>query len=407
MVYLDYNATTPLEPEVLDAIHHALAEAWGNPSSSYEEGQKAKTIIAQARSHLAKMIGANPSDIVFTSGGTEGNNMILQTGLRYYENWRKSLTEAGDGDNMNHLPHFITSNMEHDSIKHVLEHFQETGQAEVTFIPASTKTGRVSVESVVEAIKPNTCMITIMSANNETGVIQPLDKISANVRLMKRGPRESKILMHTDAAQTLGKIPVDVFDLDVDYLTIVGHKFYGPRIGAVYVRDLGSGTLPLYPIFFGGGQERNFRSGTENTGMIAGLGKAAEIVCHNCRSHEIAMRNVRAYLEEKLKVTFGDSVVFNGKLEGSERIPNTCNVSFLGEGLEGYKILAKCQVLQASIGAACHAQNRPSPILLAIGVPVHIARNALRLSVGRYTTMSDIDRVVADLKQAVEHLQSP
>ncbi|XP_022104234.1 selenocysteine lyase-like isoform X2 [Acanthaster planci] len=415
-VYLDYNATTPLESEVRSAIHDALGEAWGNPSSSYAAGQKAKQIIEEARDDIASMIGAQKEDIIFTSGGTEANNMVIHTAVKHF--WKtfplvdqsQPVIEDGPPNHGKFLPHVITSNLEHDSVKLVLEHLVDERQAVVTFVPASKLTGHVEVSDIVAALRPATCLISIMHANNEIGVIQPIAEICRRIRAVKRDPKREvpRVLLHTDAAQTIGKVDVNVEELGVDYLTVVGHKFYGPRIGAVFVKG-GGVTTPLYPMLYGGGQERNFRPGTENTGMIAGLGKAAELVCQNLEKYEVQMREVRDYLEDQLQNVFGDGVHFNSRFpSGSARIPNTCNVSFLGPGLEGYKLLQRVTVLQASVGAACHSEchSKPSHILLAVGIPSEVAANALRLSVGRQTTKEDIDRVVDDLKQAVATLKA-
>ncbi|XP_046563001.1 selenocysteine lyase-like isoform X2 [Haliotis rubra] len=397
-VYLDYNATTPLDPDVLTAITDTLRDAWGNPSSSYTQGKKAKVIINESRQNMASMIGAKPSDIIFTSGGTEGNNWILDTAVKCFHD------DQNAENHRKQLPHFITSNLEHDSVKLVLEHMVSAGIAECTVVAASKLSGRVEVEDVLRAVRPNTIMVTVMLANNETGVIQPVSKICSRVRSLKRHPGETpKILLHTDAAQAIGKVKVDVSDIPVDYLTIVGHKFYAPRVGAIYVRDLDKGT-PLYPLLFGGGQERNFRPGTENAGMIAGLGKAAELVVRNLDAFEKHLKEVRDYLEEELVREFGDMIHINGKFKTSERLPNTCNFSFKGQGLEGHKVLNKAEHVQASVGAACHSQNRASPILLAIGIPEDIARNALRFSVGRETSKNDIDIAVRDLKKCHDEL---
>ncbi|XP_052083129.1 selenocysteine lyase-like isoform X2 [Mytilus californianus] len=331
--------------------------------------------------------------------------MIIQTAVKYA--YHDMSNGYAGGDNHDKLPHFITSNLEHDSVKLVLEHLAEEGTASVTFVPASSKTGQVDVDDVLSAIRPSTCMITVMMANNETGVIQPIKMISEKLRQINQSRRIlPKILLHTDAAQAIGKIEVDVEDLGVDYLTVVGHKFYGPRIGAIYVRNLGNKDVPLYPMLYGGGQERNYRPGTENTVMIAGLGKAAELVVKNIICYKNHLSSVRDYLEIKLQEAFKDRIHLNGKFPSSERLPNTCNVSILSDKLQGHKVLSNCRILQASIGAACHSQNRPSPILLAIGVPESVARNALRLSVGRETTKDDIDCVIQDLIQAVNQLEN-
>lgn len=405
-IYLDNNATTPLESDVLNAITSALSKAWGNPSSSHTQGIEAKAIIEESRQHVAAMLGAKASDIIFNSGGTEGNNMILHTAVKYFHSGQ-DWSHNGFPDK-EHLPHFITSNLEHDAVKLVLEHFAEEGIASVTFVPASPKTGHVMVDDVIAAIRPSTCMISIMLANNETGIIQPVKEMFERVKQINTSRKTiPKILLHTDAAQAIGKILVSVQDLGADYLTIVGHKFYGPRIGAIYVKDLGSSKeVPLYPMFYGGGQERSYRPGTENTAMIAGLGQASKLVTENIDKYNRHMEKVRDYLEDRLKAEFGEEICFNGRIGKSCRIPNTCNMSLLSVDCSGSEVLSHCTHVQASVGAACHAQNRPSPILLALDIEEDVARRAIRLSVGRETTQEDIDCAVNDLKQAVEKIQS-
>ncbi|KAM9383949.1 selenocysteine lyase isoform 1-T3 [Pholidichthys leucotaenia] len=400
-IYMDYNATTPLEPEVIQAISEALHDAWGNPSSSYVAGAKAKAIINQSRENVARMVGSKAEDIIFTSGGTEANNLVLHTAV---EHFRKNCSAAEDG--CSGLPHIITSNVEHDSVKLVAERLQMDGKADVTFVPVSKVTARVEVEDVVAAVRPNTCLISIMMANNETGVIMPIQEICHRIKCLNKQHEHLRILLHTDAAQALGKIRVDATELGVDYLTIVGHKFYAPRIGALYVNGPGT-TTPLYPMLFGGGQERNFRPGTENTPMIAGLGKAAELVTTNLSDYESHMRSTKLYLEEQLQSIFNNRIHFNSRFPGSDVLPNTCNVSILGPTLQGWRVLSNCRRLLASVGAACHSGsgNRPSHILLSCGVPLEVAANALRLSVGRRTTRADVDRVVEDLRETVQLLE--
>ncbi|KAM9248532.1 selenocysteine lyase isoform 1-T1 [Dugong dugon] len=409
-VYMDYNATTPLEPEVIQAITEAMWEAWGNPSSSYPAGRKAKEIINAARESLAKMIGGNPPDIIFTSGGTESNNLVIQSMVRHFRESQMAKEDGVEALGNGAKPHFVTCTVEHDSIRLPLEHLKEDGVAAVTFVPVSKVSGQAEVDDVLAAVQPTTCLVTIMLANNETGVIMHVPEISQRIKALNSRrvalglPR---ILVHTDAAQALGKRRVDVEDLGVDFLTIVGHKFYGPRIGALYVRGLGELT-PLHPMLFGGGQERDFRPGTENTPMIAGLGKAAELVSKNCEAYEAHMREVRDYLEARLQAEFGQKRIhLNSQFPGTERLPNTCNVSIQGPQLQGHLVLAQCRTLLASVGAACHLDlgDRPSPVLLSSGVPFDVARNALRLSVGRSTTKAEVDLVVEDLKQAVARLE--
>uniref|UniRef100_A0A674J3X6 Selenocysteine lyase n=1 Tax=Terrapene triunguis TaxID=2587831 RepID=A0A674J3X6_9SAUR len=317
-VYMDYNATTPMAPEVIQTVTEAMHEAWGNPSSSYT--------------------------------------------------------------------------------------------AEATFVPVSKITGQVEVDDIIAAIRPTTCLVSIMLANNETGVIMPISELSQRIQILNQNRMAlglPRILMHTDAAQMIGKGRVDGQDLGVDYLTIVGHKFYAPRIGALYVRGPGV-TTPLHPMLFGGGQEQNFRPGTENTPMIAGLGKAAELVDKNSEDYEAHMKEVRDYLEERLEASFGKQRLhFNNQFPGAKRLCNTCNFSVWGPGLQGRMVLSHCKTLLASVGAACHSEkgDQPSSILLSCGIPYEVAQNALRLSVGRDTTKEDVDVIVEDLKQSVAQLE--
>ncbi|XP_016089593.1 selenocysteine lyase-like [Sinocyclocheilus grahami] len=306
-IYMDYNATTPVDPEVVRVVTDALTEAWGNPSSNYLPGLKARDIIYHSRDTIARMVGGKAADIIFTSGGTEANNLVFHTAV---EHFRKSKNSAEGGTNSKQLngsgslPHIIISNVEHDSIKLTAKHLLKEGKADVTFVPVSKVTARVEVEDVIAAIRPTTSLVSIMLANNETGIIMPIKNICQRVREVnkQRAASAPKILLHTDAAQAIGKIRVDAHELGVDYITIVGHKFYGPRIGALFVNDPGT-TTPVYPLFFGGGQECNFRPGTENTAMIAGLGKAAELVSSNLAEYEAHFLDIRCYLEQKLLVS--------------------------------------------------------------------------------------------------------
>lgn len=409
-VYMDYNATTPLEPAVCQAVMEALQDAWGNPSSSYPAGRKAKDLIRRARENLAGAIGAQPGDIIFTSGGTESNNLVIHSMVKRFQETGASQDASPEAPRMGPVPHFVTSSVEHDSIRLPLEQLVQEGRAEVTFVPVSTQSGRVRPEDVLAATRPATCLLTIMLANNETGVVMPVAEISQRLRALNRQRAEMglpAVLLHTDAAQALGKRRVDVGELGVDLLTVVGHKFYGPRVGALFVRAPGDLT-PLHPMLFGGGQERNFRPGTENTPMIAGLGKAAELVTENLEVYEAHMRDVRDYLEERLAAEFGERLHINSRFPGTETLPNTCNFSIRGPKLQGRLVLEQCRTLVASVGAACHSDqgDRPSPVLLSCGIPEDVARNALRLSVGRATSRADVDLVVQDLKRAVARLES-
>ncbi|KAL2090419.1 hypothetical protein ACEWY4_015107 [Coilia grayii] len=410
-IYMDYNATTPMDPEVVEAVTVAMREAWGNPSSSYLPAVKARDIINQARESISRMVGGKPEDIIFTSGGTEANNLVLHTAVTHF--WQSRVAAGREELNSTHhndtaaLPHLIISNVEHDSIRLPTQHLQQEGRAEVTCVAVSKATGRVEAEDVVAAIRPNTCLVSIMMANNETGVVMPIKEICQRVRAVNKQRPQPRILLHSDAAQAIGKIRVDARDMGVDYLTVVGHKFYGPRAGALYVNGPGVAS-PLHPMLFGGGQERNFRPGTENTAMIAGLGKAAELVNTHLSEYESHLWDIRGYLEERLLAVFGaDKIRFNSRFPGSDRLPNTCNVSILGSGLVGRRVLATCRRVLASVGAACHSGqvDRPSCVLLSCGIPEDAARNALRLSVGRSTSRQDVDAVVEDLKETVDVLE--
>lgn len=411
-IYMDYNATTPVDSEVIRAVTEALTDAWGNPSSNYLPGLKAKDTVYHSRDTVARMVGGKASDIIFTSGGTEANNLVFHTAV---EHFRKCVTSSEGNtyiqqlNGRGSLPHIITSNVEHDSIKVAVEHLLKDDKADVTFVPVSKVTARVEVEDVIAAIRPTTCLVSVMLANNETGIIMPIKDICQRVKEVnkQRSLSTPRILLHTDAAQAIGKMRVNCQELGVDYITIVGHKFYGPRIGALFVNDPGTKT-PVYPLLFGGGQERNFRPGTENTAMIAGLGKAAELVSLNLAAYETHLLDIRCYLEQKLITVFGDDKIhFNSHFPGSDVLPNTCNVSILGRGLEGRRVLSTCRRLLASVGAACHSDrgDQASHILLSCGVPYDIATNALRISVGKSTSREDVDIVVEDLRKTVEQLE--
>ncbi|XP_046437931.1 selenocysteine lyase-like isoform X1 [Daphnia pulex] len=399
-IYLDYNATTPLATEVVDCVTEALTDAWANPSSSTDIGRKAKELIDQSRKKIATMLNAEASEVIFLSGGTEANNMVLQTALKYFKSW------AGKSMQMSSCkPHIVTTNVEHDAILLPLKHFEEEQQADVDYVPVSSTYGQVLAEEIEKQIRPHTCLVTVMLANNETGVIMPVAEISRKIRKLNEIRQMEglcRILLHTDAAQAIGKITVDAKELGVDYLTVVGHKFYGPRIGAVYVKNLGDSKIPLYPMFFGGGQEQKFRPGTENTPMIHGLGCAAELISRNLKIYQGNMMKMRDLLEQSLAEEFGENVIVN--CNAATRLPNTSSVSFRKTAFTGGEILSRCPELMASTGAACHGTGKPSEILMASGVTFEDARSAVRLSVGRDTTSKQIEQTVLMLKTAVNLL---
>eukprot|EP01137_Pigoraptor_chileana_P019425 Opistho-2@80454 len=375
----------------------------------------AKSVISEARTWVARMINAHADEILFTSGGTESNNLVFHSVLQEYKA-DGSVSRDGEGPNAppaeaTHAqrPHFILSTLEHDSIILPVKAMAAAGLVDYTLVRADTR-GFVQPESIVSAITPATRLVTLMLANNEIGTIQRVRDIARASREAARAVGVAgRLFVHTDAAQALGKITVDVNELEVDYLTVVGHKFYAPRIGALFVRELGrSGGAPLHPMLFGGGQERNYRPGTENTGMIAGLGKAAQLVCESLPAYASAMRTSRDLLEQRLVEQFGaENVAFNGRpcdaTDADQRLPNTCNVSILLGDYSGYELLSRCARLRASVGAACHSANshKASHILLGIGVDEAVAMRAVRLTVGRETTANDVDVAVQDLVAAV------
>ncbi|KAF7256285.1 hypothetical protein EG68_06872 [Paragonimus skrjabini miyazakii] len=442
-VYLDYNSTTPLAQEVLDVVKSVAESSWFNPSSAYD--RKAKDVIKQSRQSVATMLNANPNDFLFTSGGTESNFLVFNT-----------FSQNSSGV----LPLVITSNIEHPSVLLPLSRLEMLDLIELKIIPVNPSTGVVHVETVLNELRPNRIiLITIMLANNETGAIMPIEEIVRAVRAWESKNVSSIVFIHSDLAQAIGKLPLDLTRLGLDYATIVGHKFYGPRIGCLFVRGLlatkpdaalnwsvtrriapvRESGAPLVPLFLGGGQEFGFRSGTENTPMIAGLGKAAELVTQNLDVYIEHMLKMRRYLEHELQSAFlplaahvrvcifgvdrcSSSVAdldfnrfLNGKstedprslFERFHRLPNTVNLAFIGcPGLDSHQVLALCPALQASRGAACHSALHNSSVLQACGYSVEEAKTAIRLSIGRTTTLDDIVHAVDDLKRAVSSLLS-
>ncbi|XP_078484175.1 selenocysteine lyase-like [Ciona intestinalis] len=388
MIYLDYNATAPLADEVVEVITRSLTEGWGNPSSDHGPGKHSKQLISEARSNIADCIGCSASNIIFTSGGSEANNWVIQ-----------SVLSCHNGGEPHHKPHIVTSSVEHDSVLVPLIVLQQRGLIELTKVSVNHSSGEISCDDVIKEIKPNTALVTIMMANNETGTIMPIKDIVRAIRTLEE-KNSRKILIHTDAAQAIGKIEVNVGGLGVDFLTIVGHKFYGPRIGALYVKDVNT----LTPLIYGGGQEGGLRAGTENTPMITGLGEAAKLVKHNLNVYAENMKITRDYFEERLKKEFGNHITFNCKSQN--RLPNTCNFSFVGKGFEGYKVVKMAKSFTCSTGSACHASEcLPSKVLLNFHIERNVAANALRISTGRTTTIEDIDCVINELKSIFTNIQ--
>ena len=366
-VYLDYNATTPVAPEVAEAIHPFLHEAFGNPSSAHAFGQRARDAVVRAREHVAALINAAPMEIVFTSCATEANNMALLGVAAKARSERR---------------HLVVSAVEHPAVMQPALHLQRRGW-EVSIVPVDAR-GRVSPAAVAATLRPDTALVSIMHANNEVGTIQPVAEIAALTR-----PRG--ILLHTDAAQSAGKIAVDVDALGVDLLTLAGHKFYATKgIGALYVR---TGT-PIGSIVFGADQEHGLRPGTENVPAIVGLGAAARLARERLPEATAHLRRLRERLHALLAEAI-PGLVLNG--DAHARLPNTLHVSF--PGVTGRLLLQEAGAeVAASVGSACHSEHDTvSGILAAMGIDSVRAAGAVRLSVGWMTTEDDLARAAAGL----------
>ncbi len=374
IIYLDHNATTMIAPEVAGAMEPYIKEVFGNPSSSHALGEKAKIAIEESRSIVADLIGARPSEIIFTSGGTESNNMVL-----------KGMVDLREPENN----HIIISAIEHPSIINPAIYLMELG-VEVSVIGVD-KDCLVDPEDVRDAIRPNTRLISIMLANNETGTIQPIKEIALI-------GKEHGIPVHTDAAQAIGKIPVDVKELGVDLLTIAGHKLYAPKgIGALYARE----GIDITPLLHGGGQEGGRRSGTENVIMIIGLGTAFRLIKERLEKDMLHMKRLRDRFQGLLFEQI-DDIVLNGHPE--KRLPNTLNVSV--PGISGDRILEGIPRIIASTGAACHeGKEKVSHVLSAMGLPEEIAMGALRFSVGRTNTIAQIQEAAGLIISQIKKLK--
>ncbi len=374
-IYLDYNGTTPCDPEVLTAMGLFFADEFGNPSSSHWYGIKPKQAVEAARRQVADFLDCLPEEIFFTSGGTESNNHAIK-GIAL------SLGQKGR--------HIVTSAFEHPSVLEVCRYLEDEG-FEITRVPVNSE-GMVDPVRVEQAIRTDTILVTIMHANNEVGTVQPIAQISESLK--KHG-----IVLHTDAAQSLGKIPVNVSSLGVDLLSIAGHKLYAPKgIGALYVCK----GLALDKFCHGAGQEKGWRAGTENVPGIVGLGKACELAAKNLDKNMAHMKQLRDRLHDGItaKVT---NVRLNGHKE--ERLPNTLSLSF--RDLEANRILEEIGLeIAASAGAACHSDSvTVSHVLEAMNVPLEWAKGTLRFSVGRMSTTVEIDHAIDVVSAAVHKLQ--
>ena len=369
-IYLDYNATTPIDPHVAQAMLPYIHQRYGNPSSSHLPGVAAKGAVENARGQLADMLGSKEEEVIFTSGGTESNNHAIKGVFGAYR-------EKGN--------HIITSAVEHPAVLEVCRYLEEQG-GRVTYLPVD-EFGMVDPQQVAEAITPKTILVSIMHANNEVGTIEPLEEIS-------RITREQGVLLHADCAQSVGKIPVRVDDLGVDLLSIAGHKVYAPKgIGALYIRS----GVRLEKLMHGASHEMGWRAGTENVIEIVGLGLACELVKNNLMKYHLHMQTMRDRLEAGIGERF-DQIRFNGHPE--KRLPNTLSASF--RGMRANIILEALEGVYASAGAACHSDHvEVSSVLEAMQVPLEYAMGTLRFSVGRYTTEEEIDRALVEITRAV------
>jgi len=364
-IYLDYNASTPIAPTVATVMREALDAAFGNPSSGHWAGAPAREKVETARAQVAALLDCAPREVVFTSGGSEANNFALKGAFHASTRPR---------------PHFITSAVEHSAIVAPLRFLERLG-ATVTWLPVDG-TGRIDPHDLRRAITPDTTLISIMHANNEVGTIQPVEACAAIAR-------EHGVALHTDAAQSVGKIPTRVSALGADLLSIAGHKLYAPKgIGALYVRD----GIGLEPLIHGAGHERGRRAGTESALLAAALGEACVLASDLAPMTAVSALRDRFWSE--LEQRFGDRVVLNG--HPVDRLPNTLNVSLPGR--VGSELLAAIPAVAASTGAACHSGKIDlSPVLAAMGVSPEAGAGAIRFSLGRETTREEIEAVADEL----------
>lgn len=375
MVYLDNNATTPLDPAVAEKMSQFLKEHFGNPSSLYPIGRAVKDIVNEARETIAKAIGASRSEIIFTGSGTESDNFAIRGVL----------------DAMLQKNEIIISAIEHPAVLRTANYLEQKG-IKVTYVPVD-KYGTIDVDFLKGAVTPRTAIISIMHANNELGTIQPIEKVS-------KIAEEKGVLMHTDAVQTFGKIDVNVKDLEVDLLSISAHKIYGPKgVGALYIKK---GTK-ISPLIYGGHQEREMRAGTENTIGIVGFGEAVRVMKEKGykdkkRIEKLAGRLIKGIEEHIPKVKF------NG--HPKNRIKGTLNFSFLGLEAEAVLLALATKDIYVSTGSACsEGAEEVSHVLSAIGLRPEVARSSIRMSLGRFNTEEDIDIVLHELPEIVEKLR--
>jgi cysteine desulfurase len=371
MIYLDHNATTPIAPEVLDAMRPYLERHFGNPSSGHAPGATAAAAVARARAEVAELLGGEPEGIVFTGSGSEADNLAIK-GV--------ALAQLGERD------HIVTSAVEHPAVLATCSYLQRRLGFRVTIVPVDSG-GVVDPGDLRRAIESRTVLVSVMHANNEVGTVQPIAEIAA-------AAHERGVLVHTDAAQSVGKLPLDVEALGIDLLTVAGHKLYAPKgVGALYVRP---GTR-LDPVIHGGGHEHGLRAGTENVPSIAGLGAAAALAGRRLQAGaHVQVRALRDRLHASLRSAV-PGLALNGHPEA--RLPNTLNVSF--PGLDGEELLARAPSIAAATGSACHSgRTEPSSVLTAMGLDADRALGAVRLSLGYDTTAAHVEVAARELAAA-------
>jgi len=380
-IYLDNSATTPVDREVLEAMLPFLTEKFGNASSIHFFGQEARSAVDKARHQVAEIINSRPNEVVFTSGGTEANNLAI-----------RGLVEA----NEKHGRHIITSAIEHSAVKNVCEDLEKHGY-EVTYLPVY-EDGIVKIEDVKNAVRDDTILISIMTANNEIGTIQPVEEIGKLVKKLREDGK--KIWFHTDAVQAIGKINVDVEEIGCDLLSISAHKLYAPKgVGALYVRR----SVRLHAQNFGGHQERERRGGTESVPHIVAFGKACELAKNNLTEAAKHLKTLRDRFENKISEIVTD-FVFNGNAE--KRLPSISNVSFRFIEGEALLINLDLQGIAVSTGSACSSGSlEPSPVIRALGRNDEMARGAIRFSFGKDNTGADVDYLLEVLPKAIENLR--
>ncbi|HEX9134333.1 MAG TPA: cysteine desulfurase family protein [Ktedonobacteraceae bacterium] len=374
-IYLDYNATTPVDPAVVEAMLPYLSTHFGNPSSSHAYGQVAHQAVNAARAQVARLLGCLPGEITFTGGGSESDNLAIRGIALAYR-------QKGN--------HIITQVTEHPAVLNTCRALERLHGFRVTYLPVDAS-GRVSLGALEAAIAEQTVLITIMHANNETGTLQPIAEIA------KLAHRHG-VLVHTDAAQSAGKIPTLIDELGVDLLTVAGHKLYAPKgIGALYAR-IG---LQLEPVLYGGGQESGRRAGTENVANMVALGAACMLAQEQLAESQARLQRLRDRLQRLLEEYMPGQVHLNGHI--TERLPNTLNISI--EGVIGEDVLAFIPEIASSTGSACHeGSTDPSPVLLAMGMSRERALGALRLTLGRWSTEEEIEKAARLLARTIDSL---